>query len=118
MQLKSYLIISIALVLTEFKYLGISKSDLCPGDEGSGSNPKEWCPRVHTCHTCMATQGCEWDGIKQSNCREMKHRKLIPSHSSHNDSLGVSSKLEKKTSTLSELVTANPPTCSLACSER
>ena len=31
---------------------------------------------------------------------------------------GISSSLEKKHSTLSELVAANPPTCNLACSER
>ena len=55
-------------------FSGITKSDSCPGDEVSGSTPKEWCPRVHTCHTCMATKGCEWDGVKVSNCHEMKHR--------------------------------------------
>ena len=59
-----------------------------------------------------------FSGVKVSNCHEMKHRKIIPSQSSQNDSLGISSSLEKKHSTLSELVAANPPTCNLACSER
>ena len=38
----------------------------------------------------MATKGCEWDGVKVSNCREMKQqqqRKPIASHSSLNDTI-------------------------------
>ena len=88
----------------------------------------------------MATKGCEWDGVKVSNCHEMKHRKKfipqLPTLLPKNESQTGKSDKKSGSQTLIDVVEkplpsgsqdggsgtrgglANPPTCNLACSER
>lgn len=106
----------------EAPYPSVSRPDECPGDEG-GSTAKEWCPRLHTCHSCAATQNCQWDVGKISHCKESKAHKLhsavaaVPSASKNLTTVDHHIDYGSKKTTLSEVA---PPmsSCSPACSER
>ena len=38
------------------------------------AGPKEWCDKLHTCHSCTANEGCVWEIEKISKCREEKRK--------------------------------------------
>ncbi len=107
-----------ASISSEVHHPSVSRSDQCPGNQAT--SPKESCPRLHTCHSCLATPGCEWDLDKVSHCKQIKKRIVAspPSPKSKNitDHSDLGSKLLRSaSSTRSELI---GPTCSPACSER
>ena len=104
-------ILKAASVVSEVTLQAKTKPEECPVEDSLG------CPRLHTCHSCMATKGCEWDGVKVSNCREMKTKTSNLKTSTTNATLDILD-ADRKPSTLSDLVLNPPATCNLACSER
>ena len=94
----------------------ISKPEECSKISNDDS-AQEWCPRLHTCHACVATKGCEWEGTKISdfNCRPIEPaRPLPPLPLPKNSTINI----EKPDKTLSDLVKPPPNSCGLSCSER
>ena len=93
----------------------ISKPNEC-NKISNDDSAQEWCPRLHTCHACVATKGCEWEGAKISdyNCRPIEPASRLPPLPLPKN-LTLDIKPEK---TLSDLVIPLPNTCGLSCSER
>ena len=93
----------------------ISKPEECSKISNDDS-AQEWCPRLHTCHACVATKGCEWEGTKISdfNCRPIEPARPLPPLPLPKNSTNV----EKPDKTLSDLVKPPPNSCGLSCSER
>ena len=93
----------------------ISKPEECSKISNDDS-AQEWCPRLHTCHACVATKGCEWEGAKISeyNCRPIEPASRLPPLPLPKNLTN----LDKSDKTLSDLVIPLPNTCGLSCSER
>ena len=93
----------------------ISKPEECSKISNDDS-AQEWCPRLHTCHACVATKGCEWEGTKISdfNCRPIEPARPLPPLPLPKNSTNI----EKPDKTLSDLVKPPPNSCGLSCSER